>query len=59
VPVVPNDMYHSLDVMIDWPMRYVHQGCDMFGEGPIRINIVPNGAHTNTSPLVQAMDSKN
>jgi hypothetical protein len=36
-----------------------HQGCDTFGEGRIRMNIVPNGTDTNTSPLVRAMNSKN
>jgi hypothetical protein len=34
-----------------------HQGYDTFGEGRIRINVVPDGTHTTTTPLVRAMNS--
>jgi hypothetical protein len=37
----------------------VHQGCNTFGEGRIRINIVPNFTDTNNSPLVRAMNNAN
>jgi hypothetical protein len=36
-----------------------HQGYATFAEGRIRINIVPDGTHTITSPLVQAINSTN
>jgi hypothetical protein len=36
-----------------------HQGYDTFGEGWIRIDIVPYGTHTITSPLVRAINSTN
>jgi hypothetical protein len=36
-----------------------HQGYDTFGEGWIRINMVPDGTHTITSPLVRAINSTN
>jgi hypothetical protein len=36
-----------------------HKRYDTFEEGRIRINIVPDGTHTITSPLVRAMNSTN
>jgi hypothetical protein len=36
-----------------------YQGCDTFGEGRIRISIVPDGTHTTTSLLVRAMNGTN
>jgi hypothetical protein len=35
------------------------EGYDTFGEGQIRINIVPNGTHTNIFSLVRTMNSTN
>jgi hypothetical protein len=36
--------------------EHVHQEFDTFGEGQIRINIVPNGTDMNMSLLVRTID---
>jgi hypothetical protein len=49
----------KLDLMYTNIIADVRRGCDTFGEWRIRINIVPNGTDTHTSPFVRAMNRTN